>query len=91
MFEKLCNTVKINGVEHKAIKRSAFPFSLGDRARSWLRSLDAGTIVTWSQMSDAFLAKFFPPSKTSALRTQITNFRQRVRSHLVRFEIGTKN
>jgi Retrotransposon gag protein len=28
-------------------------------------------------MSDAFLAKLFPPSKTSTLRTQITNFRQR--------------
>jgi Retrotransposon gag protein len=28
-------------------------------------------------MSDAFLSKYFPPSKTSALRAQITNFRQR--------------
>jgi Retrotransposon gag protein len=28
-------------------------------------------------MCDAFLSKYFPPSKTSALRVQITNFRQR--------------
>jgi Retrotransposon gag protein len=28
-------------------------------------------------MSDAFLSKYFPPSKISALRAQITNFRQR--------------
>jgi hypothetical protein len=48
MFEELCNTVKINGVEHETIKLRAFSFSLGDRARSWLRSLDVGTIVTWS-------------------------------------------
>jgi Retrotransposon gag protein len=28
-------------------------------------------------MSDVFLSKYFPPSKTAALRAQITNFRQR--------------
>jgi Retrotransposon gag protein len=67
MFEELCNTVKINGIEHGAIKLRVFPFFLGEMTRSWLRSLDAGTIVTWSQMSNVFLAKFFPPSSTSAL------------------------
>jgi Retrotransposon gag protein len=77
MFEELCNTVKINGVEPEAIKLRAFPFSLGDKARNWLRSLDTGTIRTWDQMSDTFLSKYFPPSKTSVIRAQITNFRQR--------------
>jgi Retrotransposon gag protein len=77
MFEELCNTVKINGVEPEAIKLRAFPFSLGDKARNWLRSLDTGTMRTWAQMSDVFLSKYFPPSKTSALGAQITNFRQR--------------
>jgi hypothetical protein len=48
MFEELCNTVKINGVEHKAIKLRAFSFSLRDRVKSWLRSLDVSTIVTRS-------------------------------------------
>jgi hypothetical protein len=47
MFEELCNTVKINGVESEAIKLRVFPFSLGDKARNWLRSLDTGTIRTW--------------------------------------------
>jgi hypothetical protein len=46
MFEELCNTVKINCVEPEAIKLRAFPFSLGDKARNWLRSLDTGTIRT---------------------------------------------
>jgi Retrotransposon gag protein len=77
MLEELCNTVKINGVEPEAIKLRSFPFSLGDKARKWLRSLDIGTIRTWDQISDVFLSKYFPPSKTSALRAQITNFRQR--------------
>jgi hypothetical protein len=43
MFEELCNTVKINGIEHGAIKLRVFPFFLGEMTRSWLRSLDAGT------------------------------------------------
>jgi Retrotransposon gag protein len=77
MFEELCNTVKINGVEPEAIKLRVFPFSLGDKARNWLRSLHIGTIRTWDQIYDAFLSMYFPPSKTSALRAQITNFRQR--------------
>jgi Retrotransposon gag protein len=77
MFEELCNTVKINGVEPEAIKLRAFRFSLGDKARNWLRSLDTGTIRTWDQMSDSFISKYFPPSKTSTLRAQIINFRQR--------------
>jgi hypothetical protein len=46
MFEELRNTVKINGVEPEAIKLRAFPFSLGDKARNWLTSLDTGTIRT---------------------------------------------
>jgi Retrotransposon gag protein len=77
MFEELCNTVKINGVEPEAIKLRAFLFSLGDKVRNWLRSLDTGTIRICAQMSDVFLSKYFPPSKISALRAQIINFRQR--------------
>jgi Retrotransposon gag protein len=77
IFEELCNTVKINGVESETIKLRAFPFSLGDKVKNWLRSLDTGTIRIWAQMSDIFLSKYFPPSKTSALRAQITNFTQR--------------
>jgi Retrotransposon gag protein len=77
MFEELCNTVKINGVEPEIIKVRAFSFSLGDKTRNWLRSLDIGTIRIWDQMSNIFLSKYFSPYKTYALRAQITNFRQR--------------
>jgi Retrotransposon gag protein len=52
-------------------------FYLGDKIRNWLRSLDTGTIRTWAQMSNVFLSKYFPPSKTSTLHAQIINFRQR--------------
>jgi hypothetical protein len=48
MFEELCNTIKINVVEPETIKLRAFPFSLGDKARNWLRFLDIGTIRIWA-------------------------------------------
>jgi hypothetical protein len=46
MFEELCNTVKINGVEPETIKLRAFYFSLGDKVKNWLKSLDTDTIRT---------------------------------------------
>jgi Retrotransposon gag protein len=77
MIKELCNTVKINGVEPEAIKLRAFSFSLGDKVRNWLRSLNTDTIRIWAQMSDVFLSKYFLPSKTYALCAQIINFRQK--------------
>jgi len=36
-----------------------------------------GSITTWDELTKAFLAKFFPPSKTAILRNQITSFTQK--------------
>jgi len=36
-----------------------------------------GCITPWEELTRAFLAKFFPPRKTTSLRTLITNFAQR--------------
>jgi Retrotransposon gag protein len=75
---KNCVTrLKLMVLNPRPLNLEHFLFSLGDKARNWLRSLDTGTIRTWAQMSDAFLSKYFPASKTYALRSQITNFRQR--------------
>jgi len=39
--------------------------------------LPSGCITTWDELTRAFLAKFFPQSKTASLRNQITNFTQK--------------
>ena len=77
VFLGICKTIKINGVSDDAIRLRLFPFSLRDRAWSWLYSMPPNSITTWEQLSKAFLTKYFPPSKTANLRNQITNFRQR--------------
>ena len=53
-----------------------FPFSLRDRARGWLQSLQPGSIDSWEELAQRFLSKFFPPYKTSQLRGEIAQFRQ---------------
>ncbi|XP_020266504.1 uncharacterized protein LOC109841993 [Asparagus officinalis] len=77
VFLEYCDTLKMNGVSDDAIKLRLFPFSLRDKARAWLQSLPPGSITTWDQLSEAFLAKYFPPSKTAQLRNQITTFTQK--------------
>ncbi|KAI4299964.1 hypothetical protein L6164_033385 [Bauhinia variegata] len=77
IFLEYCDTVKLNGVTFDAIRLRFFPFSLRDRARSWLLSLPIDSITTWDELLKAFLSKYFPPSKIAQLRNQITTFAQK--------------
>lgn len=77
IFLDFGDTLKINNVSNDAIRLRLFPFSLRDRARAWLRSLAPNSITNWAQLSQTFLSKDFPPSKTAQLRNPIPNLRQR--------------
>jgi len=77
VFVEVCYTLKLNGVSIDAICLRLFPSSLRDRARAWLYSLPSECITTLDELTRAFLAKFFPPSKTASLSNQITNFIQK--------------
>jgi hypothetical protein len=46
VFMQLADTFKSNGASPDAIRVRLFPFSLRDRARSWLDSLPANSITT---------------------------------------------
>ena len=75
-FLQLCDTIKYNGVSDDAIRLRLFPFSLRDKANQWLTSLPPGSITTWNQLTQHFLAKYFPPSKSAKLRNDISTFVQ---------------
>jgi len=64
-FLRLSGTLKENGVTQEAIRLHLFPFSLRDRASAWFYSLQNGSITSWDQLRQAFLSRFFPPSKTA--------------------------
>ena len=46
MFWEICDTMKINGVYEDVVRLRLFPFSLRDKARGWLQSLQLGSIIT---------------------------------------------
>ncbi|KAD4180096.1 hypothetical protein E3N88_28687 [Mikania micrantha] len=66
----------INGVSKDVIKLRLFPFSLTDRAMSWLDSLPVGSIATWADMTNKFLLRYFPPSKNARMRSNIHAYMQ---------------
>jgi len=72
-FLRLSGTIKEN---QEAVRLHLFPFSIRDRASAWFHSLEVGSITSMDQMTRAFLSRFFPPSKISKLRDQITRFNQ---------------
>nr|GFC25844.1 reverse transcriptase domain-containing protein [Tanacetum cinerariifolium] len=54
-----------------------FPFSLEGAAWIWLEKEPPRSIFTWDDLVSKFINQFFPPSKTTNLRNEITNFQQR--------------
>lgn len=64
MFLQICATFKVHGVTDDAIRLKLFPFPLAGKPRSWLNSLPPKSRTTWNELSQAFLAKYYPPSKT---------------------------
>ncbi|GKA01679.1 retrovirus-related pol polyprotein from transposon TNT 1-94 [Tanacetum coccineum] len=47
------------------------------RSRIWLEKEPPRSILTWEDLVSKFINQFFPPSKTTNLRNEITNFQQR--------------
>ncbi|GKA77883.1 reverse transcriptase domain-containing protein [Tanacetum coccineum] len=60
-----------------SIKLMLFPFSLEGSARIWLEKEPPRSILTWDDLVSKFINQFFPPSKTTNLRNEITRFQQR--------------
>nr|GEW41516.1 reverse transcriptase domain-containing protein [Tanacetum cinerariifolium] len=75
-FNKITSTLKYKNFPHDAIKLMLFPFSL-KAAQIWLEKEPPRSIHTWEDLVSKFVNYFFPPSKTTNLKNDITNFQQR--------------
>ncbi|KAL4281702.1 hypothetical protein GQ457_03G019170 [Hibiscus cannabinus] len=73
-FLEICNSFKIHGVSNDALKLKLFPYSLRDKAKTWLNNLQPGSLQSWTQLCRSFLAKFSYTNMTDHLRNQITSF-----------------
>ncbi|GKC25931.1 reverse transcriptase domain-containing protein [Tanacetum coccineum] len=76
-FNKITSTLKYKNVPHDAINLMLFPFSLEGAAWIWLEKEPLHSIHTWEDLVSKFVNYFFPPSKTTNLKNDITNFQQR--------------
>ncbi|GJZ21205.1 reverse transcriptase domain-containing protein [Tanacetum coccineum] len=76
-FNKITSTIKYKDVPNHAIKLMLFPFSLAGAARRWLEKEPPRSILTWEDLVSKFINEFFPPSRTTNLRNEISNFQQR--------------
>ena len=75
-FNEVCDTFRYNGMPEDFIKLKLFPFSLKNDAREWLQAHDPDTFISFEQLAQAFLNKYFPPGKAARLRNEITSFSQ---------------
>ncbi|KAL5560290.1 hypothetical protein UlMin_036501 [Ulmus minor] len=76
MLQTVANNFKIPGVADDAFQLRLFPYSLKDRAKVWLNSLEPNSVTSWNGLAEKFLTKYFPPTKNARMRNDITSFRQ---------------
>nr|GEX69658.1 reverse transcriptase domain-containing protein [Tanacetum cinerariifolium] len=76
-FNKITSTMRVSNVPNSTIKLMLFPFSLEGAARIWLEKEPPRSILTWDDLVSKFINQFFPPSKATNLRNEITRFQQR--------------
>nr|GEX79036.1 hypothetical protein [Tanacetum cinerariifolium] len=70
-------TLKYRDVPKDVIKLMFFPYSSEGRARIWYEKEPPNSILTWEDLVNKFVNQFFPPSKTTHLKNEISRFTQR--------------
>ncbi|GJX49424.1 reverse transcriptase domain-containing protein [Tanacetum coccineum] len=76
-FNKITSTLKYKDVSETSIKLMLFPFSIDSSARIWLDKEPSCSILNWDDLVSMFINHFFPPSKTTNLQNEISNFHQK--------------
>ncbi|GJZ71060.1 reverse transcriptase domain-containing protein [Tanacetum coccineum] len=76
-FNKITSMIKYRDVPNSSIKLMLFPFSIKGATRIWFEKEPPRSILTREDLVSKFINQFFPPSKTTNLWNEITNFQQR--------------
>ena len=67
-FEEVCNTFKEETAIVDLMRLKLFPFTLKDKAKTWLNSQRPRSIRNWAEMQVECLKKFFPTHRTNSLK-----------------------
>nr|GEV02773.1 reverse transcriptase domain-containing protein [Tanacetum cinerariifolium] len=75
--EGITLTLKFKDVSNDSIKLMLFPYSLEGAAKFWYEKEPPQSILTWGDLVSKFVNHFFPLSKTTHLKNEITRFTQK--------------
>ncbi|GJZ03116.1 reverse transcriptase domain-containing protein [Tanacetum coccineum] len=76
-FKRITSTLRFREVPNDEIKLMMFPYSLEGAARLWYEKEPPNSILTWEDLVTKFVNQFFPPSKTTHLKNEISRFTQK--------------
>ncbi|GKD52604.1 reverse transcriptase domain-containing protein [Tanacetum coccineum] len=76
-FKMFTSTLKFRDVPNDVITLMMFPYSLEGPARVWYDKEPPNSILTWDDLVKKFVNQFFPPSKTTHLKNEISRFTQK--------------
>ncbi|GKC13780.1 reverse transcriptase domain-containing protein [Tanacetum coccineum] len=76
-FKRITSTLRFRDVPNDVIKLMMFPYSLEGNARLWYEKEPPNSILTWEDLVTKFVNQFFPPSKTTHLKNEISRFIQK--------------
>ncbi|GJS88839.1 reverse transcriptase domain-containing protein [Tanacetum coccineum] len=77
-FKRITSTLKFRDVPNDVIKLMMFPYSLEGAARVWYDKEPPNSILTWDDLVNKFVNQFFPPSKTTHLKNEISRFIKKI-------------
>ncbi|GJV67610.1 reverse transcriptase domain-containing protein [Tanacetum coccineum] len=77
-FKMITSTLRFRDVSNDVIKLMMFPYSLEGNARLWYEKDPPNSILTWEDFVTKFVNQFFPPSKTTHLKNEISRFTQKI-------------
>ncbi|KAL2226713.1 UNVERIFIED_CONTAM: hypothetical protein Sindi_2030000 [Sesamum indicum] len=75
-FHVVCSGMHPQGISEEQVKLRAFPFSLVDQAKDWLYFLPSRSITRCNDLKRQFLEKYFPASRATTIRKEISGIRQ---------------
>nr|GEV82900.1 reverse transcriptase domain-containing protein [Tanacetum cinerariifolium] len=76
-FKRITSTLKFKDVPNDVIKLMMFPYSIEGNSRVWYDKEPLNSVLTWEDLVNKFVNQFFPPSKTTHLKNEISRFTQR--------------
>ncbi|GJU91393.1 reverse transcriptase domain-containing protein [Tanacetum coccineum] len=76
-FKRITSTLRFRDVPNDVIKPMMSPYSLEGAAKVWYEKEPPNSILTWEDLVTKFVNQFFPPSKTTHLKNEISHFTQK--------------